>query len=853
MSEEKKLTLEEIDELLDKKEESSFNFHELYTMLILNWQWFLLSLVSCLIVAALYLRYASPVYQVTSKMLIKDEDNRRRGVQDMLSNMQDFGFISSSAGIDNEVEILQSNLLACDAVKSLKLYTTYWFSGIVRNYLIYKDQAVNVDLDPQHLNWFDEDYLNVFRSIRLSIEKTSEGYRVQGTLNEDKKETGEFSQTFKSLPASVKTDFGTLTFTLNATAKKEAVEEFLKGRDLIVTIVPPVTTAAKYVKNLTVSPTSKTTSIAELTLKDNNRRRAIDYLDALVESYNNQANADKNEVAMKTEEFINGRLEKLDAELGTTEGALESFKKQNRVTELKLDASQTVNQISQYSAKLSEAKSQIQLIDYLREFVDKPSNKYEIIPSNVGLTDKASVELISKYNQNVLDRNRLLKSVSEQAPQVLTLTGTLDELRSSIRTALLQARRAADIMRQGIESQYSMYQSRVSSSPEQERVLNQIGRQQEVKSGLYLLLLQKREENSISLAATADKGKIIETPQYDGKVRPKRAIILFAAIIFGIAIPYGILFLIRLFSYRIEGHDDLAKLTTLPIVADVAVANESAKTTGGIVVHENRNNQIDEIFRGLRTNIQFMLTEGQKTILFTSSTSGEGKTFNAANVAMSFALLGKKVIICGLDIRKPALGVLFNLKDTKMGITNLLVKDHLSSAEVHEQISNSGINANLDLLLAGPIPPNPAELLARHTMGDVITLLQKEYDYVILDTAPVGLVTDTLQIAKYASVICYVTREDYTPKSNVALLNSLVAEGKFKNVCVILNAVDMSKKKNGYYYGYGRYGKYGKYGYGKYGYGKYGHYGKYGYGNYGNYGNYASSHYGKKEDNSIKK
>ena len=303
-----------------------------------------------------------------------------------------------------------------------------------------------------------------------------------------------------------------------------------------------------------------------------------------------------------------------------------------------------------------------------------------------------------------------------------------------------------------------------------------------------------------------------------------------------------------------EGHDDLAKLTTLPIVADVAVANESAKTTGGIVVHENRNDQIDEIFRGLRTNIQFMLTEGQNTILFTSTTSGEGKTFNAANVAMSFALLGKKVIICGLDIRKPALGVLFNLKDTKKGITNVLVKDHLTAADVHEQISPSGINANLDLMLAGPIPPNPAELLARHTMGDVIGLLQKEYDYVILDTAPVGLVTDTLLIAKYADVVCYVTREDYTPKSNVALLNQLVSEGKLQNVCVILNAVDMSKKKNGYYYGYGRYGKYGKYGYGKYGYGKYGHYGHYGnYGTYGTYGNYASSHYGQKEDNSIKK
>ena len=844
MSEEKKISLEEIDELLDQ-EESSFNFRELYTMLILNWQWFLFSLVVCVALAVLYLRYATPVYEVSSKMLIKDDNGSRRRSSDMLANMQDFGFISNSAGIENEVEVLQSHILAREAVKSLKLYTTYKSDGLFKKQLIYRDQPLNVDLDPEHLNQFDEEYLDVVHQIQLTVRKTDQGYEAEGTLLNNGQEAGTFKQTFKALPAAVKTEFGTLTFTENPLAKQDAKEAFLKGGTLHVTLVPPVMMAANYVKKLSVAPTSKMTSIAELTLQDNNVRRAIDYLDALVAAYNGQANADKNEVALKTEEFINGRLEKIDAELGTTEGALESYKKRNRVTELSLDASQSVAQEGQYSAKLSEANSQIQLIDYLREFVDNPANKYEIIPSNVGLTDQASVGLIKEFNQIVLDRNRLLKSVSEQAPQVQTLTGTLNELRSSIRTALLQARRGADIMRNGIQRQYSMYKSRVSDSPEKERVLTQIGRQQEVKSGLYLLLLQKREENSISLAATADKGKIIENPQFGGKVSPKSAIILLAAIILGIAIPYGILFLIRLFSYRLEGHDDLAKLTTLPIVADVAVANESAKTTGGIVVHENRNDQIDEIFRGLRTNIQFMLTEGQNTILFTSTTSGEGKTFNAANVAMSFALLGKKVIICGLDIRKPALGVLFNLKDTKKGITNILVKDHLSTADVHEQISPSGINANLDLLLAGPIPPNPAELLARHTMGDVVGLLKQEYDYVILDTAPVGLVTDTLQIAKFADVVCYVTREDYTPKSNVGMLNQLVSEGKLQNVCVILNAVDMSKKKNGYYYGYGRYGKYGKYGYGKYGYGNYG--------TYGTYGNYATSHYGQKEDNSIKK
>jgi capsular exopolysaccharide synthesis family protein len=270
------------------------------------------------------------------------------------------------------------------------------------------------------------------------------------------------------------------------------------------------------------------------------------------------------------------------------------------------------------------------------------------------------------------------------------------------------------------------------------------------------------------------------------------------------------------------------------------------------VVQANKNNQIDEIFRSMRTNIQFMMKESEKVILFTSSTSGEGKTFLAANLAVSFALLGKKVILCGLDIRKPALGRLFGVKDRTRGITQLLVKDEVSPQELAATVCPSGVNTNLDLLLAGPVPPNPTELLARENLSNILDMLKTQYDYVILDTAPVGLVTDTLQISRYANVCCYVCRADYTPKANVGLVNSLAEEGKLVNCCVILNGVDMSKKKYGYYYGYGKYGKYGRYGYGRYGYGRYG-YGKYGYGNYGNYGSYMESHYGNKDDNSIKK
>lgn len=403
----------------------------------------------------------------------------------------------------------------------------------------------------------------------------------------------------------------------------------------------------------------------------------------------------------------------------------------------------------------------------------------------------------------------------------------------------MQARKSADIQRQGIQSQYAKYQGRVSAAPIQERVLAQIGRQQDVKSAVYLMLLQKREENSIALAATADKGKLLDEPIVEGRVSPKPLVIMALAFLLGILLPSIAISLRNLFRYKIEGHDDVANLTTLPIIADVPVVNEKMKSAAGLVVQENTNNHIDEIFRGLRTNIQFMLKEQQKVILFTSSIPGEGKTFNSANLAASFALLGEKVILCGLDIRKPALGKIFSVSDDNhRGVTNLLTKNTVTKEALEEQILPSGVNENLDLLLAGPIPPNPAELLARKSFEQVINLLRQKYDYIILDTAPVGVVSDTLHIGRMADISVVVCRADFTSKSSFELINSLVRERKLPNPSVLINGIDMSKRKYGYYYGYGRYGRYG-------------HYGKYG--TYESYGRYVQSHYGDKDDDSIKK
>ena len=819
-----------------QNEESSFDFRTIFTILVLNWQWFVLSVFICVCAALIYLRYTTPVYQVSAKMLIKDEDRRRNSTQ-MLANMQDLGFISNSTGIDNEIEILQSHILSEEAVKDLKLYVEYRQEGRVKNQLIYKTQPINVDIDPISLNKMDD----TLKIIKVKIVKEERQYAVTGVVYGERGSETPFETTIKGFPATKATAAGTLTFTLNPNGS------WAEGRALYATITPAVAVATRYVNSLSIAPTSKMTSIAQLTLKDNIAKRAEDFLKQLAICYNRQANADKNEIAHKTEEFINQRLEKINDELGLTEGQLESYKKRNRVTNLQADALQSMQQTNEFSTRLSEVGAQIQLIDYMRDYINNPANRYQIIPSGIGLDDASAIALINSYNKTVQDRNRLLASASESSPQVLTLTTTLDDLHRSISVALNQARRRADIQRQSINSQYSMFQSRITNAPEQERVLTQIGRQQEVKSGLYLMLLQKREENSISLAATADKGKMIDKPLYEGKVSPKSSIIILVALVLGLGLPLGIIYLLQLMRYKIEGHDDVVRLTKLPIIADVAVASESAKSAAGIVVHENKNDQIDEIYRSMRTNIQFMLKGNQKTILFTSSTSGEGKTFNAANLSVSFALLGKRVILLGLDIRKPALGRLFSVSDRTIGITNLLVKDTVKKEDLLAQIRPSGVNQNLDLLLAGPIPPNPAELLSRENLGIIINYLKEDYDYVILDTAPVGLVTDTFQIGKFADITVIVCRADYTPKANISMMNSINAEKKLPNMCIVLNGVDMSKKKYGYYYGYGKYGKYGRYGYGKYG------YGNYGYGNYGSYGNYANSHYGNKDDNSIKK
>ncbi len=832
-----------------EEEQSVFSLRSIYTLIILNWQWFVLSTIICLGSAYLYLRYTTPIHNVTTKILIKDDGNSnkmRRTSVNGIESMANLGTITTGYGIENEQEILKSTIVAVQAVRDLKLYVSYWNDGRIKDQILYKTQPISVDLDFAHLE-------KLSHPINLKITRKGGTYKVEGSYWQTIDEltaNGPFSfeKTFSSLPYTIETKTGTIYLTKNNGYTMR------DGQKMIVRIMSPQNASYKYANGLSIQQSGKETSVLNISFKDTNIKRGIDFLNQLAICYNGLANEDKNEIAVRTESFINDRLEKISAELNNTDGSLESYKKRNNLIELKIDAPGSLGNKNAYRQKLTDVDMQIALINSLIQFANRPGNKYQVLPSNIGLQDQASTSLINEYNKIALERNRMLRSASETSPVIESLTSQLDIITPSITQALSQAKKSLEIQRNAVASQYNIYENEVARTPEQERILTKIGREREVTSGLYLMLLQKREENSITLAATADKAKVIEKPQYTGKVSPNDKTIMLIALICGIAIPALIMIIINFFRFRIEGREDVIKLTKLPIIADVAIANEAVKTRADIVVHENENNQMEEIFRSMRTNLQFMLKDKENVIMFTSSTSSEGKTFNCANLAVSFALLGKKVILVGLDIRKPRLAELFEIKNHHNGITPLLTMAEPTWNDIKEQILPSEINKNLDLLMAGPVPPNPSELMARPSLETIIDCLKEKYDYVLIDTAPVGLVTDTLHIGKIANATIYMCRADYTPKACFDTINELANEDKLPNIALVINGIDMSKKKHGYYYGYGRYGKYGKYGRGSGRYGKYGSYGRYGgYGNYTSYSSYSNSSYGNKEDNSIKK
>ena len=572
--------------------------------------------------------------------------------------------------------------------------------------------------------------------------------------------------------------------------------------------------AKGYCNSLSIAPTSKTTSVAVISLKNSSLQRGQDFINQLLEMYNRNTNNDKNEIAQKTAEFIDERIGIISKELGSTEANLETFKRDAGITDLTSEAQIALAGNAEYEKKSVENRTQISLVNDLRKYLR--GNEYEVLPSNVGLQDAALIGAIERYNEMLMERKRLLRTSTENNPTIVNLDTSIRAMKANVQATLEVTLQGLMITKESLDREASRYSRRISNAPGQERAYVSIARQQEIKAGLYLMLLQKREENAIALAATANNAKIIdEAIADDTPVSPKGKMIYLIALVLGIGIPVGIIYLIELTKFKIEGRADVEKLTSVPVVGDIPLTDEKNDKNGSIAVFENKNNLMSETFRNIRTNLQFMLDNDQKVILVTSTVSGEGKSFVSSNLAISLSLLGKKVVIVGLDIRKPGLNKVFQLSNKERGITQYLSNPE---TDLMELVQPSDVNKNLFILPGGTVPPNPTELLARNGLDRAIETLKKNFDYVILDTAPIGMVTDTLLIGRVADLSVYVCRADYTHKAEYTLINELSFEKKLPNLCTVINGVDLKKRKYGYYYGYGKYGKH--YGYGKrYGYG----------------------------------
>lgn len=803
----------ELEDLQEQEEQSALDFQTIYSTLILNWKWFLLSIVLCCALAVAYVKLAPKVFQSSTKILIKDDESKKSGgaagaAAAAMSNLS-LGFMSSSNGIDNETEILNSRFLVQQTIKNLKLYAEYKHGGMLVDTLIYAKQEVNVDMDTTSLK-----QLNA--PMKLTITREGGIYHVKGKYFKPidaetfEKAPYEINKTLAKLPAQIRTKAGTLTLTQNP------VYELKEGTELKVEMISPFKASKEYFKRLTMNQTKKTANTVELTFNDESRERGVDFLNGLIDAYNYQANIDKNEIQKRTEDFINSRLAKISTELTGNDTNLEKYKQKNRMVDIGLNAKQAVLSSDQFDQELNKANMQVELLNEIGKYMDQPANKYQPIPTNVGLEDESATALIGQYNSLALTRKQLLHSASEDSPVVTPITAQLEDLMTAIKRAMFQARINMKIQRNSIADMASKYEKTIGVTPEQEKALTQIGRQQSVTSGLYLMLLQKREETSMSLASTADKAKIIEPAAFVDKVSPKGIIALLIAFILGVAIPAGIIYLRELLRSKILGHDDVEKLTQLPIIGDIPTASANG-SKGNIVIQENKSNLMSEIFRGLRTNLQLAGDDKEKVFIVTSTTTGEGKTFIASNLAMSLAMLEKKTIMVGLDIRKPRMAELFGISDRQHGITNILAKEECNWEEVKDQIVASGVNHNFDLLMAGPTPANPGELMVRKSLKQTIALLKEYYDYVIIDTAPVGLVADSLQLSKLVDRTLFVCRADFSTKSSFTYINKLDEQKKLPNISIVINDIDLSKKKFAYSYGFGKYSKNGNRSFGSYG------------------------------------
>lgn len=767
-----------------KAKQKEINVGEIIKPYISKWWWFLLSVLIMTLFGIFYIKTVAPVYNLQSSVLIKD-------AKKMSSASGDFGVLQSLGGlssmgtnsIENEIEIFKSKQIVSDVLKKQNLQTSLYVKQGLHKLELYKTSA------PIKVIIVNEKEVEQGPKKPIEINLKGNGF-VLSSKEWEQEIKGEYNRTI-NLP------FANVIITKNPDFKPATLNKLDKDH-LFLTYNTFEATVDNYQEALQVNLVEREATVIALSIASQNKEKGKDFLNNLVYEYNHYAVKDKNKESEKTTQFIDDRIVIISKELGDVEDKKESYKSQNNIVDLQTEARINLQTKEVTKSKLLALGTQLELQNILLNFLNNKDLK-DVLPINIGIENGDAAKSILEYNTLVIRRNNLLQNATPENPIVKEADAQLLAMKSSIRQSLSKSITAINLAKNAAESELGNSEVKIGSIPAQEKVFRNIERQQQLKESLYLLLLQKREEAAISMAITVEKARVVDHAYALKKlVAPQTKVILLIAVLIGLLIPAVYIYLKTLLNTTITNKNDVAKLSSTKVLVELPHINKGDNDT----VQLNDLSPLAEAFRILITNFKFLLPkkDSSKIIYVTSTVKGEGKTFVSVNLALTLATPKHKVLLIGADIRNPQLQRYNIEKKNAKGLTDFLYNPEIELSEI---IHQSKRNNNCDVIFSGTIPPNPTELLSNGNFKKLLDIFENQYDYIIIDTAPIMLVTDTLLYSEYSDVVLYVVRSEVTQKDFIEFSNSLVEEQQLKNVGFVINDVSANNFGYGNKYGYG--------------------------------------------------
>lgn len=749
------------------------DFKKIFTKLVSKWLWFVASIIVCIIFAFFYVKVTAPLYQINAQLLVNGSDKSSGGGGQASALMDLGGLVGSKSSVENEVEIIKTRFLMEQVVREMKLNILYYTKTTFARRELYKppfkitiirglDTIVNTEINVKKIS-----------NSKIRVSKSNFSKDVNWGESFDLKGVGQVSLSAES---------GLL----------------MTNVDYVVSILSIDERVSDLMQQLLVDTKNIKVTIMSLGLKYPLPKKGEDILNTLIDRYIKANLSDKNAIADSTDKFIKERLSIISAELGSVEDKVESFKEKNQLADMSEQGKLLVQNTSEFGAELAKAETQVAIISDLEKYLQDSAKNKRVFPTSLLPSDMVFSGLMSQYNSLLVERDRLLLSDTQESPFVKNLDDQIKGLRSGILANIQSTKNSFVVTRNKLRNQLNEADSRIQGVPQIEKNYLKLARNKEIKQELYVFLMQKAEETAISKTANLPVAKVIDPPKAAiWPISPKKGMTYVVALFLGLMIPLGVIGMLQMLDTAIGTKEDIINLTSVPIVGEI---NHNNSSDNLIVANHNRS-AISEQFRALRTNLSFYLKKPMgNVVLLTSSMSGEGKSFTAINLANILALSGRKVLLMELDLRKPGLSAKLGI-DNNIGFSNFTIDANI---KIHDIIKPLQINNNMFIISSGPLPPNPAETLISEHMPALMEMLKREFDYIIMDAPPIGIIADAQLLAPYADATLYLVRQKITRKDQMAIVEELNRSRKMSNIGIIVN--DINGKEYGYGYGYGNYG-----------------------------------------------